>query len=66
MLIGSQLPINGRDKPAKISTFTKQTIKGMAFVVDNGCTAITMEEALEWAFVNRYTPYNNGTLIIPF
>jgi len=38
----------------------------MAFVVDNGCTAITMEEALEWAFVNRYTPYNNGTLIIPF
>ncbi len=66
LLIGSQLPVNGRDKPARVSTFTKKAIKGLSFLVDSGNNAITIEEALEWAFVNKFTPYNTGTIINPF
>ncbi len=66
MMVGSQLPVSARDRPARISTFTRKTIKGLSFLIEGANIAITIEEALEWAFVNRFTPYNNGGLINPF
>jgi len=66
LLVGTQLPANSKGRPNCISTFTKKPIKGLYYLVDSVSTAITIEEALEWAFVNRYTPFNNGYLINPF
>jgi len=45
---------------------THQTVKGMSFLLDEKNSAITIEEALEWAFVNRYSSYSNGELINPY
>ena len=64
--MGSQLPINYKGRPTIVSTFTGEPIKGLAYIVDSGKLAITIEEALEWAFVNRFTPYNNACFINPF
>ena len=66
LFIGLQLPVNERDRPTRMSTFTKQPIKGLSFLVDSHYIAITIEEALEWAFVNHFSPYNTGALINPF
>ena len=65
-IMGSHLPTNANQKCAQVSIFTKQTIRGLAFAIDSGASVISIEEALEWALVNKFTPCNNGTIINPF
>ncbi len=65
-VIGSHLPTNANNRCSQISIFTKQTIRGLGFYIDSNVSVIAIEEALEWAFVNRFTPCNTGTLINPF
>ena len=62
---GSHLPTNANLRCSQTSIFTKQMIKGLAFSIDS-VNMIAIEEALEWAFVNKWTPCNTGTLINPF
>jgi len=64
-VMGSHLPTNANRRCAQNSIFTKTMIKGLAFFIDNN-NAIAIEEALEWAFVNPWTPCNTGVIMNPF
>lgn len=64
-VVGSHLPTNANQRCSQISIFTKQMIKGLGVYIDS-TNMVAIEEALEWAFVNKFTPCNTGTLINPF
>jgi len=62
---GSYLANNIDKKTPQVSIFTKQIIKGASFSIDQE-NMVTINEALEWAFVNKWAPSNTGALINPF
>lgn len=62
---GSCIATNINKSSPQVSIFTKHIIKGASFPLDER-SVIAIEEALEWAFVNKWAPSNTGILINPF
>jgi len=54
MVIGSNL------QGGKQSLFTKLPIRGSAFVLEDGKSALSQEEAIEWCMCMRFSPLKNG------
>lgn len=64
--VGSTLPVNANLSGVRKSIFSNEVIRGLYFVLEDGSSHMSIEEALEWAEVNRYSPLNNGCRINPF
>lgn len=50
----------------KPSNFTREMIKGQAFMLEDEQTFISQEEALDWSMCNRYSPLNRGYRMSPY
>jgi len=64
-IAGSLLP-TGRTSGMKTSVLTGQPIKGAAFVLEDESTCVGLQEAIQWASLNRFSPLNTGSRINPF
>ena len=53
-------------KSGKKSLFTRQPVKSQLYTLEDGKTCCSMEEALEWALVNKMSPLRKGQRLIPF
>ena len=49
----------------KKSLFTQMLIKAQPYILEDGKSFCSMEEALEWATVNRFSPLNTGFRMTP-
>ena len=64
LIQGSHMATHSSEK-VKVSIVKKQRINGAEYKLDDE-TLISMEEALEWSFTNKWSPSNTGKLINPF
>ncbi|KAM3842488.1 WD repeat-containing protein 17, partial [Diretmus argenteus] len=60
---GSNLPSHSE---VHLSCFTGHTIQGPVFLLEDGKSAISLNDALMWAKVNPYSPLGTGVRINPF
>jgi len=54
MMMGANL------QGGKTSHITHAMIRGAHYVLEDGKTFLSQEEAIEWAMVNRFSPLHNG------
>uniref|UniRef100_A0A8C5CQE9 WD repeat domain 17 n=1 Tax=Gadus morhua TaxID=8049 RepID=A0A8C5CQE9_GADMO len=60
---GSNLPSHS---DVQLSCFTGQRIQGPVFLLEDGKSAISLNDALMWAKVNPFSPLGTGVRIVPF
>uniref|UniRef100_A0A3P8W9Z8 WD repeat domain 17 n=1 Tax=Cynoglossus semilaevis TaxID=244447 RepID=A0A3P8W9Z8_CYNSE len=60
---GSNLPSHS---DVQLSCFTGQRIQGPVFLLEDGKSAISLNDALMWAKVNPFSPLGTGLRINPF
>ncbi|XP_058497432.1 WD repeat-containing protein 17 isoform X3 [Solea solea] len=60
---GSNLPSHS---DVQLSCFTGQRIQGPVFLLEDGKSAISLNDALMWAKVNPFSPLGTGVRINPF
>ncbi|KAK0130633.1 WD repeat-containing protein 17 [Merluccius polli] len=60
---GSSLPSHS---DVQLSCFTGHTIQGPVFLLEDGKSAISLNDALMWAKVNPFSPLGTGVRINPF
>ncbi|RUS73072.1 hypothetical protein EGW08_019169 [Elysia chlorotica] len=49
-----------------VSILSKKRIQGQPYFLEDGCSAISLNEALMWAKVNPFSPLGSGERINPF
>jgi len=60
---GSHLPTYSE---IHVSYLTKEKIKGPAFILEDGKSVISLNNALMWSKVNAFSPLGTGVRINPF
>jgi hypothetical protein len=51
---------------SKKSYFNQMSIKSQVYILEDGKTACAVEEALEWAACDRFSPLHKGMRINPY
>ncbi|XP_076341237.1 WD repeat-containing protein 17-like [Tachypleus tridentatus] len=63
LVTGSHLP---RHSDHHRSLLSGTVIQGPVFFLEDGTSALSLNDALMWAKVNPFSPLGSGQLIIPF
>ena len=66
VVTASGLPSGGARRIVLVSLFTSRFIQGPHYQLSDGCTTISLQEALMWANVNPFSPLHDGTKINPY